>query len=54
MATQTVTFLSADIDGSAVMSPRLGNAHAGVLADQHGVVRAGLAARKPSARAMGL
>ena len=44
MATQTLTFLFTDIEGSAAMSQRLGDAWAGVLADHGRLTRAGLAA----------
>jgi class 3 adenylate cyclase len=44
VATQTRTFLFADIEGSAAMVQRLGDAYAGVLADHHRLVRAALAA----------
>ena len=44
MATQTLMFLFADIEGSAAMRERLGDAYAGVLADYCRLVRAGLAA----------
>jgi len=44
MATQTRTFLFADIEGSAAMGRRLGGAYAGVLADHHRLIRAVLAA----------
>ena len=44
MITHTRTFLFADIEGSAAMRRRLGNAYAGVLADHHRLVRAVLAA----------
>ena len=44
MATQTLTFLFADIEGSAAMAQRLGDAYAGVLADYRRLIRAGLAA----------
>ena len=44
MATQTLTFLFADIEGSAAMSQRLGDGWAGVLADHRRLIRAGLAA----------
>ena len=44
MATQTLTFLFADIEGSMAMSRRVGAAYAGVLADYHELLRAGLAA----------
>jgi len=44
VATQTLTFLFADIEGSAVMVQRAGDAWAGVLADHHRLFRAGLAA----------
>ncbi len=44
MATQTLTFLFTDIEGSTAMSRRLGDAWAGVLADHRRLIRAGLAA----------
>jgi class 3 adenylate cyclase len=44
VATQTRTFLSADIEGPAAMAERLGDADAGVAVDHHRLVRAGLAA----------
>ena len=44
MATQTLTFLFTDIEGSAAMSQRLGDGYAAVLADHHRLIRAGLAA----------
>ena len=44
MATQTLTFLFTDIEGSTAMLQRLGDAYAGVLADHHRLIRAGLAA----------
>jgi class 3 adenylate cyclase len=44
VATQTLTFLSADIEGSAAMAERPGDAWAGVVADHHRLLRAGLAA----------
>jgi len=44
VATQTLMFLFADIEGSAAMRERLGDAYAGVLADYRRLVRAGLAA----------
>ena len=47
VATQTLTFLFADIEGSASMAQRLGDAYAGVLADHHQLIRAGLAATPP-------
>ena len=43
MATQTLTFLFADIEGSTEMAQRLGDGWAGVLADDHRLIRAGLA-----------
>jgi len=43
VATQTLTFLFADIEGSATMVQRLGDAYAGVLADHHRLTRAALA-----------
>ena len=44
MATQTITFLFADPEGSTAMLQRLGNAGAGGLADHRLLIRAGLAA----------
>ena len=44
MATQTLTFLFTDIEGSTAMVQRLGDAWAGVLADHHRLIRAALAA----------
>ena len=44
MATQTVTYLFASIEGSAAMRQRLGGAYAGALAAQRRLIRAGLAA----------
>ena len=44
MATHTRTFLFADIDGSAAMERRLGNAYTELLADHHRLVKAVLAA----------
>jgi class 3 adenylate cyclase len=44
VATQTLTFLFTDIEGSAAMAGRLGDAWAGVLADHCRLVRAGVAA----------
>jgi class 3 adenylate cyclase len=43
VATQTLTFLFADIEDSAAVWQRLGDAYAGVLADHHRLIRAGLA-----------
>jgi predicted ATPase/DNA-binding CsgD family transcriptional regulator/class 3 adenylate cyclase len=43
VATQTLTFLFADIEGSAAMRQRLGDGYAGVLAEYRPLVRAGLA-----------
>ena len=43
VATQTLTFLFADIEGSAAMRQRLGDAYAGVLADYRRLIRAALA-----------
>ena len=40
MATQTLTFLFTDIEGSTAMVARLGDAWAGVLADHHRLIRA--------------
>jgi class 3 adenylate cyclase len=42
--TQTLTFLFTDVEGSAAMAQRLGDAYAGLLADHHQLIRAGLAA----------
>ena len=44
MATQTLTFLFTDIEGSTAIVRRLGDAWAGVLADYHRLIRAALAA----------
>ena len=44
LATQTLTFLFTDIEGSTAMLQRLGDAYAEVLADHHRLIRAGLAA----------
>jgi predicted ATPase/class 3 adenylate cyclase/DNA-binding CsgD family transcriptional regulator len=44
VATQTLTFLFADIEGSVAMRRRLGDGYAGVLADHHRLIRAGLGA----------
>jgi predicted ATPase/class 3 adenylate cyclase len=44
VATQTLTLLFTDIEGSTVMLQRLGDAYAQVLADHHRLVRSGLAA----------
>jgi class 3 adenylate cyclase len=44
VATQTLTFLFADIEGSALMVQRPGDAYAGVAADYHRLIRAALAA----------
>ena len=44
MATQTLTFLFADIEGSTAMVQRLGDAWAGVAADYHRLIRAGVTA----------
>jgi class 3 adenylate cyclase len=41
VATQTLTLLSADIEGSAAMGRR-GDAGAGVAADHHRLIQAGL------------
>jgi hypothetical protein len=43
VATQTLMLLSADVEGSAAMGQRLGGAYAGVAADHHQLIRAGLA-----------
>jgi hypothetical protein len=40
VATQTLMFLFADVEGSAAIGPRLGGAYA---ADHHRLIRAGLA-----------
>ena len=44
VATQTLTFLFTDIEGSTAMAARLGDAWAGVLADHHRLIRTALAA----------
>src|SRR5215469_4327197 len=44
VATQKFTFLFTDIEGSTAMVQRLGDGWAGVLADHHRLIRAGLAA----------
>jgi class 3 adenylate cyclase len=44
MATQTLIFLFADIEGLAAMGRRLGGAYERGLADHHRLIRAGLAA----------
>jgi hypothetical protein len=44
VTTQTRTFLSADIEASAAMAERLGEAWAGMAADHHWLLWAGLAA----------
>ena len=44
VATQTLTFLFTDIDGSLVMRQRPGSAYACGLADQHPLIRAPRAA----------
>jgi hypothetical protein len=44
VATQTLTFLFAGIEGTAVMVPRPGDAYAGVGAGCHRLFRAGLVA----------
>ena len=44
VATQTLTFLFTDIEGSTVLLQRLGDAYAEVLADHHRLVRTALAA----------
>ena len=44
MATQTLTFLFTDIEGSTVMVQRPGDAFAGILADLRRLFRAGRAA----------
>jgi predicted ATPase/class 3 adenylate cyclase len=43
LATQTLTFLFTDIEGSTAMLQKLGDAYAEVLADHHRIIRAGLA-----------
>jgi predicted ATPase/class 3 adenylate cyclase len=43
LATQTLTFLFTDIEGSTAMLQNLGDAYAEVLADHHRIIRAGLA-----------
>ena len=42
LATQTLTFLFTDIEGSTAMLQDLGDAYAEVLADHHRIIRAGL------------
>jgi class 3 adenylate cyclase len=42
VATQTLTFLFADIEGSTAMVRRLADAYAAGLADHHLLIRAGL------------
>ena len=44
VATQTLMFFFAGIDGSAAVGQRLGDAYGGVLADDRRLIRAGLAA----------
>ncbi len=44
MSTQTPMFVFADVEGSAAMVQRLGDAHAGVLTYLQRLFRAGLAA----------
>ena len=44
LATQTLTFLFTDIEGSTSLLQRLRNAYAEVLADHHGLIRTVLAA----------
>ena len=44
MATPTLTFLFTDIEASTAMVQRLGDAWAGVLADHHRLIRAGVTA----------
>jgi class 3 adenylate cyclase len=44
VATQTLTFLFADVEGSAAVLQRPGDAYAGVAADHRWLLRAGLAA----------
>jgi class 3 adenylate cyclase len=43
VATQTFMFSFADIEGPAALGQRLGDVYAGVLADYHRLLRAGLA-----------
>jgi class 3 adenylate cyclase len=43
VATQTRTFLFADIEGSAAMAQRLEDVHGAVAADLHPQIRAGVA-----------
>jgi predicted ATPase/class 3 adenylate cyclase len=43
LATQTLTFLFTDIEGSTAMLQKLGDVYAEVLADHHRIIRAGLA-----------
>jgi class 3 adenylate cyclase len=43
VATQTLTFLFADIEGSTEMAQRLGGGRAGRLAGHHRLIRASLA-----------
>ena len=42
LATQTLTFLFTDIEGSTAMLQNLGDAYAEVLTDHHRIIRAGL------------
>ena len=44
LATQTLTFLFTDIEGSTALLARLGDGYAQVLADHHRLIRASLAA----------
>jgi hypothetical protein len=44
VATHTLTFVFADIEVSAAVVQRLGDAYAGVLAGYHQLIRVGLAA----------
>jgi class 3 adenylate cyclase len=44
VGTQTLVFLFADTEGFTAMARRLEGAYAGVLADHHRLIRAGLAA----------
>jgi class 3 adenylate cyclase len=44
VATQTLTFLFTDIEGSAAMVQRLGSAYARGLADHHRLIQAARAA----------
>ena len=44
VAMQTLTFLFADIEGSAARAQRRGDAYAGAVAGHHRLIRAGLAA----------